>query len=60
LSDIDTTDRRFYQQSLVPLKSSTHGGEDVAMYADGPGAYLLHGVIEQNVIYHIMRKAMGL
>ncbi|GMQ84013.1 MAG: alkaline phosphatase [Gammaproteobacteria bacterium] len=60
LSDIDTTDRRFHQQSLVPLKSETHSGEDVAVYADGPGAYLLHGVIEQNVIYHIMRQAMGL
>ncbi len=60
LTDVDTTDRRFHQQSLVPLKSETHGGEDVAVYADGPGAYLLHGVIEQNVIYHIMREAMGL
>jgi len=57
---IDTTDRRFHQQSLVPLKSETHSGEDVAVYADGPGAYLLHGVIEQNVIYHIMRQAMEL
>ncbi len=60
LSDIDTTDRRFHQQSLVPMKSETHSGEDVAVYADGPGAYLLHGVIEQNVIYHIMKQAMGL
>ena len=60
LSDIDTTDRRFHQQSLVPLKSETHSGEDVAVYADGPGAWLVHGVMEQNVIYHIMRQAMGL
>jgi alkaline phosphatase len=60
LRDVDTTDRRFHQQSLVPLASETHGGEDVAVYADGPGAYLVHGVMEQNVIYHIMRQAMGL
>jgi alkaline phosphatase len=60
LTDIDTTDRRFYQQSLVPLASETHGGEDVSVYADGPGAYLVHGVMEQNVIYHIMRQALGL
>ncbi len=60
LTDIDTTDRRFYQQSLVPLASETHGGEDVTVYADGPGAYLVHGVMEQNVIYHIMRQALGL
>jgi alkaline phosphatase len=60
LSDIDTTDRGFHQESLVPLASETHGGEDVAVYADGPGAYLVHGVMEQNVIYHIMREALGL
>lgn len=60
LGDIDTTDRRFHQQSLVPLQSETHSGEDVAVYADGPGAWLVHGVMEQNVIYHIMRQAMGL
>lgn len=60
LTDIDTEDQRFHQQSLVPLSSETHGGEDVAVYADGPGAYLVRGVIEQHVIYHIMREAMGL
>jgi alkaline phosphatase len=60
LAGIDTTDPRFHQQSLVPLKSETHGGEDVAVYADGPGAYRVHGVIEQHVIYHIMKQAMGL
>ena len=60
LSDVDTTDRRFHQQSLIPLKSETHSGEDVAVYADGPDAWLVHGVMEQNVIYHVMRQAMGL
>jgi alkaline phosphatase len=60
LSEIDTGNPHFHQQALVPLESETHGGEDVAVYADGPGAYLVHGVMEQNVIYHIMREAMGL
>lgn len=60
LSDIDTADPSFHQQSLVPLSSETHSGEDVAVYADGPDAYLVHGVMEQNVIYHIMRRALGL
>ncbi len=59
LSHIDTTERGFHQQSLVPLKSETHGGEDVAVYATGPGAFRVHGVMEQNVIYHIMRRAYG-
>ena len=47
------------QQSLVPLGSETHGGEDVAIYATGPGADRVRGVIEQNVIYDIIRRAFG-
>ena len=58
LSDIDTTDRNFYQESLVPHYSETHGGEDVAIYAIGPWAHLIRGVQEQNYIYHVMRYAL--
>jgi alkaline phosphatase len=47
------------QQALVPLASETHGGEDVALFATGPGAERARGVIEQNVIYQIIRKALG-
>jgi len=47
------------QQALVPLGSETHGGEDVALFATGPGANRAHGVIEQSLIYDIMRKALG-
>lgn len=47
------------QQALVPLGSETHGGEDVALFATGPGAERARGVIEQNVIYAIIRKALG-
>jgi alkaline phosphatase len=47
------------QQALVPLGSETHGGEDVALFATGPGAERARGVIEQNVIYNIIRKALG-
>lgn len=47
------------QQALVPLGSETHGGEDVALFATGPGAARARGVIEQNVIYSIIRKALG-
>lgn len=39
--------------------SETHGGEDVALYATGAGAERVRGVIEQNVIYDIMRAALG-
>jgi alkaline phosphatase len=47
------------QQSLVPTGIETHGGEDVALFATGPGADRARGVIEQNVIYSIIRKALG-
>ncbi|WP_379922804.1 alkaline phosphatase [Erythrobacter sp. R86502] len=47
------------QQALVPLGSETHGGEDVALFATGPGANRARGVIEQNVIYAIIRRALG-
>lgn len=47
------------QQALVPLGSETHGGEDVALFAKGPGAERARGVIEQNVIYSIITKALG-
>jgi len=47
------------QQSTIPLGSETHGGEDVALYAQGPGGDQVKGVIEQNLIYHFIRKAFG-
>lgn len=60
LSDADTADPDYLQESAVPLESETHGGEDVAIYADGPGAHLLGGVLEQSVIFHVMADALGL
>ena len=59
LETVDTADSSFMQEATVPLGSETHAAEDVAIYAKGPKAYLLRGVQEQNVIYHIMRQAFG-
>lgn len=47
------------QESAYPLESETHGGEDVAIWADGPYAHLLRGTVEQNVIFHLMDHAFG-
>ncbi|MCA0893390.1 alkaline phosphatase [Microbulbifer agarilyticus] len=60
LHDIDTESPGFHQESLVPLDSETHGGEDVGVWARGPGAHLLTGTKEQNVIFHVMVHAGGL
>lgn len=59
LSELDTTDPGFYQQSLVPLPSETHSGGDVALYGSGPGASDIGGVIEQNAIFDLMVRASG-
>jgi len=60
LTDVDTTQKDFKQQSLLPSPSETHAGEDVAIFARGPGAELVGGVMEQNEIFHVMGKASGL
>jgi alkaline phosphatase len=60
LSVILTMDPDYLQESAIPFASETHGGEDVAIYASGPGAYLFHGVQEQNVIFHVIVEAMKL
>ncbi|MCX4187105.1 alkaline phosphatase [Methylophaga sp. OBS4] len=60
LTDIDTEISGYHQEALVPLESETHGGEDVAIYATGPGAEKVIGVNEQNVIFHIINQAAEL
>ncbi len=41
------------------IYDETHSGEDVALYATGPGSERVRGVIEQNLIYDIMLAAYG-
>ncbi|AYH43008.1 alkaline phosphatase [Azoarcus sp. DN11] len=60
LNGVDTTALDYLQEAAVPLSSETHAGEDVAIFASGPKAYLVRGVMEQNWIYHVMRDAFGL
>ncbi|SDE13058.1 alkaline phosphatase [Aquimonas voraii] len=57
LENVDTSDPDFLQPSLWALKSETHGGEDVGVYAIGPGAEAVRGVMEQNVIFHLLLQA---
>ena len=39
------------------MKSETHGGEDVPIYADGPMSFLFSGTVEQSYIPHAMAYA---
>uniref|UniRef100_A0A8C3A659 Alkaline phosphatase n=2 Tax=Cyclopterus lumpus TaxID=8103 RepID=A0A8C3A659_CYCLU len=57
VSTVDYQDSNYQAQAAVPLSMETHGGEDVAVFAKGPLAHLLHGVHEQNYIPHVMAYA---
>lgn len=60
LTAIDTTSSNYMQEATVPMGSETHAGEEVAIYASGPRGVLFDGVVEQNVIYHVMADALNL
>jgi alkaline phosphatase len=60
LSSVNTEDSGFHQEALVPMSSETHAGEDVAIHASGPSAQLLQGVVEQNVLFHVMKDALSI
>ncbi len=57
LSDVDTAHPDFMQEALVPMKSESHGGEDVGIWARGSGSEAFRGTLEQNVIYHVIVQA---
>jgi alkaline phosphatase len=50
----------YFQEAAVPLGSETHSGEDVAIYAIGPGAERVRGTVKNAHIFHVMKKALGL
>ncbi|RDX37499.1 alkaline phosphatase [Kangiella sp. HD9-110m-PIT-SAG07] len=60
LGSVDTQSSGFHQESLIPLGSETHSGEDVGIYAVGPGAQLLRGTHEQSNIFHAMNHIADL
>ena len=47
-------------QALTPMRSGTHGGQDVTIHASGPRAYLFGGVVEQHYIFHVIDDALNL
>ncbi|MGB0262704.1 MAG: alkaline phosphatase [Henriciella sp.] len=59
-TETDTTDQDFRQDAVVPVQWETHAGEDVPVFASGPGSELVRGIIDQNEIFHIMAYASGL
>ena len=57
LTLVDTAHPDFLQEATLPLGSETHAAEDVGIYASGPGAHAFQGVVEQNVIFHVMSQS---
>ncbi|MDQ3511680.1 MAG: alkaline phosphatase, partial [Pseudomonadota bacterium] len=57
LSSLDTTDPDYLQEALVPQESESHGGDDVGLWASGPGSMAVRGSLEQNVVFHLMLQA---
>ena len=59
LGSDETRDPQYLQESMIPRYSGTHSGEDVPVYATGPGSALFHGGQEQHFLYHALVEAMG-
>ncbi len=57
LTDVDTGDTYFQQEATVPLEDETHGGDDVGIWARGPGSEAVRGTVEQNAVFHFMLQA---
>lgn len=56
---VDPAQPDYHQEFLVPLLQESHGGEDVAVFARGPGAEAFHGLHEQNWIHDAITAALG-
>ncbi|CAF3293041.1 unnamed protein product [Rotaria socialis] len=57
LYSLDTNSTRYLAPTALPMKSETHGGEDVPVYAHGPWSHLFIGTMEQSTIAHKMAYA---
>jgi alkaline phosphatase len=55
-----TTDPNYLQEAIIPLADETHGGEDVAIFANGVNAHLIRGSMEENWIFYVMADAFRL
>lgn len=57
LSNVDTTGPDYLQEATVPMGSETHGGDDVGIWATGPGSQAVRGSVEQNTVFHFMLQS---
>lgn len=53
----EATELVYVQEALIAKSFEPHGGENVAIFAKGPFAHLVNGVVEQNLVSHVMDHA---
>ena len=58
LSAVDTTHPDYLQEAIAPFSNESHGGDDVGIWARGPGSDAVRGSVEQNAIFHFMLQSM--
>jgi alkaline phosphatase len=52
-------DEAYFQEAVVPMGSETHAGEEVAIYAIGPGSDQVRGTVKNTFVYKTMAKVLG-
>jgi alkaline phosphatase len=57
LASLDTNSTSYLSPTALPLKSESHGGEDVPVFAHGPWSHLFIGTMEQHTVAHKMAYA---
>ncbi|MDI1253922.1 alkaline phosphatase [Thermomonas sp.] len=57
LTNVDTENPDYLQEALIPMRSEIHGGDDVGIWARGPGSSAVRGSVEQNTIFHFLLQA---
>lgn len=57
LGEVDTAHPDYLQDAMFPMRSETHGGDDVGLWARGPSSDAARGSMEQNTIFHLMVQA---
>jgi alkaline phosphatase len=60
LTQETVTNPDYKQEATIPLSDETHGGEDVAIFANGVNAHLIRGSMEENWIFYVMADALRL
>jgi alkaline phosphatase len=58
LTRVDTEAPDYMQEAMMPTTIESHGGDDVGIWARGPGSDAVRGSVEQNAIFHFMLQSM--